>query len=50
MIKELKNLIEACQANIVKYKEIGDDAAVKVTEGMIADFQVCLKEIEEEIE
>jgi hypothetical protein len=46
MIEQIENMIAACEENIVKYKAIGDDAAVKAAEGMIADFQECLKEIE----
>ncbi len=44
MIEQLQNYISACEANIVTYKEMGDDAAVLAAEGMIADFQKMIKE------
>mgnify|MGYP001036854465 FL=1 len=39
MLEQLQNYIAACEANIVTYKEMGDEAAVKAAEGMIADFE-----------
>jgi len=39
MLEQLQNYIAACEANIVRYKEMGDEAAVKAAEGMIADFE-----------
>jgi hypothetical protein len=45
MIEDIKNMIAACEQNLVRYKEMGDDKAVKAAEGMIADFKECLKEI-----
>ena len=46
MIEDIKNMIAACEQNIIYYKAWGDDAAVKAAEGMIADFKECLREIE----
>jgi len=46
MIEDIKNMIVACEQNIVKYKAMGDEKAVKAAEGMIADFRECLKEIQ----
>lgn len=46
MKQGLLDYIAACEENIVRYKEMGDDRAVKMAEKMIADFQECIKEIE----
>jgi len=46
MIEDIKNMIAACEENIVRYKAMGDEKAVKAAEGMIADFEECLKEIQ----
>ena len=46
MIEGIQNYIKACEENIVRYKAMGDEKAVKAAEKMIADFQQCLKEIE----
>jgi cell fate (sporulation/competence/biofilm development) regulator YmcA (YheA/YmcA/DUF963 family) len=46
MIEGIQNYIKACEENIVKYKAMGDEKAVKAAEGMIADFKKCLEEIE----
>jgi cell fate (sporulation/competence/biofilm development) regulator YmcA (YheA/YmcA/DUF963 family) len=46
MIEGIKEYIKACEENIVKYKAMGDEKAVKAAEGMIADFEECLKEIQ----
>ena len=45
MFEDIKNMIAACEENIVRYKSMGDEKAVKAAEGMIADFKECLKEI-----
>ena len=45
MIEDIKNMIAACEENIVRYKAMGDEKAVKAAEKMIADFNECLKEI-----
>ena len=42
MLQELKNMIAACQENIIKYQAIDDQAAVKAAQGMIADFEEIL--------
>ena len=48
MIQELRNFIAACEENIVRYKEMGDEKAVKAAEAMIADFNALIdKEIME---
>ena len=39
MLEQLKAYIAACEENIVKYKEMGDEKAVKAAEAMIADFE-----------
>lgn len=46
MIEGIKEYIKACEENIVRYKVMGDDKAVKAAEKMIADFEECLKEIQ----
>ena len=46
MIEGIQNYIKACEENIVRYKAMGDEKAVKAAEKMIADFQQCLKEIQ----
>ena len=46
MIEGIKDYIKACEENIVRYKEMGDEKAVKAAEAMIADFEQCLKEIQ----
>ena len=46
MIEGILEYIKACEENIVRYKEMGDERAVKAAEGMIRDFQKVLKEIE----
>ena len=38
----IEDMIQACEANIVKYKAMGDDAAVKATEQMIAELKELL--------
>ena len=38
----IEDMIQAVEANIVKYKAMGDDAAVKVAEGMIAELKEYL--------
>ena len=38
----IEDMIKAVEANIVKYKAIGDDAAVKAAEGMIAELKELL--------
>ena len=43
MIEQLQNYITACEANIVRYKAMGDEKAVKAAEGMIADFKKVLE-------
>ena len=35
----IEDIIKAVEANIVNYKAIGDDAAVKAAEEMIAELQ-----------
>ena len=35
----IEDMIKAVEANIVKYKAMGDDAAVKAAEKMIAELQ-----------
>jgi len=35
----IEDMIKAIEANIVKYKAMGDDAAVKAAEVMIAELQ-----------
>jgi hypothetical protein len=35
----IEKMIKAIEANIVKYKAIGDDAAVQAAEKMIAELQ-----------
>ena len=35
----IEDMIKAIEANIVKYKAIGDDAAVKAAEVMIAELK-----------
>ena len=39
MLEQLQDYIIAVEANIVTYKKMGDEAAVKAAEGMIADFE-----------
>ena len=39
MLEQLQKYIAACEANIVTYKEMSDEAAVKAAEGMIANFK-----------
>ena len=46
MIEQIQNYIAVCEEIIVKYKAMGDEKAVKAAEGMIADFEECLKEIQ----
>ena len=43
MIEQLQNYIAACEENIVRYKAMGDEKAVKAAEGMIADFKKVLE-------
>jgi len=35
----IEDMIKAVEANIVKYKAMGDDAAVKAAEEMIAELK-----------
>jgi cell fate (sporulation/competence/biofilm development) regulator YmcA (YheA/YmcA/DUF963 family) len=46
MEQGIKDYIKACEENIVRYKAMGDEKAVKAAEGMIRDFQEALKEIQ----
>ena len=41
--QEIWKYVEACEENIVKYKAMGDEKAVKAAEGMIVDFKQILK-------
>ena len=43
MKQGLLDYIAACEQNIVMYKEMGDEKAVKAAEGMIADFKKILE-------
>jgi len=43
MKEQILAYIAACEENIAKYKECGDDRAVAAAEGMIADFQKILE-------
>jgi len=38
--------IDACRQNILEYRAIGDSRAVEAAEGMIADFEMCLQQLE----
>jgi len=38
----IEDMIQAVEANLVKYKAMGDDAAVKAAEGMIAELKELL--------
>lgn len=43
MIEALQGYIKACQENIVCYKAMGDEKAVKAAEAMIRDFEKLLE-------
>lgn len=45
MKEQILAYIAACEANIVTYKEMSDDAAVKAAEGMIEDFMKVLENL-----
>jgi len=38
--------IDACRQNILEYRAMGDSRAVEAAEGMIADFEMCLQQLE----
>jgi len=38
----IEDMIKAVEANLVKYKAMGDDLAVKAAEGMIAELKELL--------
>ena len=38
----IEDMIQACEANIVQFKKMGDDSAVKATEQMIAELKELL--------
>ena len=40
----IEEMIKACKANLAEQKEMGDDLAVKATEGMIAELEKMLGE------
>jgi hypothetical protein len=40
----IEEMIKTCEALIVKHKAMGDDAAVRATEVMIAELRECLCE------
>tara|TARA_Y100000389_G_scaffold197403_1_gene231937 strand:+ start:2803 stop:2967 length:165 start_codon:yes stop_codon:yes gene_type:complete len=42
-LNTLLRYIDACEANIVRYKAMGDEKAVKAAEGMIRDFQKVME-------
>jgi hypothetical protein len=39
MLQDLKDMIAACEKNIVTYKEMGDEEAVKAAESMKEKFE-----------
>jgi len=39
----LEEMIKACEANLAEQKELGDEDAVRATEGMIAELKEYLK-------
>lgn len=39
MIQDILDMIAAVRENIVVYQEMGDEAAVRAAQGMIADFE-----------
>ena len=43
---ELLGYIAACEQNIAEYQKMGDQRAVQAAEGMIADFQMYLQQLE----
>lgn len=42
----LLGYIDACRQNILEYRAMGDFRAVEAAEGMIAEFQMCLQQLE----
>ena len=40
----IEDMIKACEANIVQFKKMGDGAAVKATEQMIAELKEYLND------
>lgn len=46
MKQGLLDYIAAVEKNMITYKAMGDEKAVKAAEQMIADFKECIKEIE----
>ena len=42
----LLGYIDACNQNILEYRAMGDLRAVEAAEGMIAEFQMCLQQLE----
>lgn len=46
MEQGIKDYIKACEENIILYKALGDERAVKAAQQMIRDFEEVLKEIQ----
>tara|TARA_Y100000389_G_scaffold157168_1_gene158223 strand:+ start:148 stop:285 length:138 start_codon:yes stop_codon:yes gene_type:complete len=42
MLEQLQNYIIAVEANIVTYKKMGDEAAVKAAEGQIINLKALI--------
>ena len=42
----LLGYIDACNQNLIQYRAMGDHRAVEAAEGMIAEFQMCLQQLE----
>lgn len=50
MISEIQGYIAACESNIQRYKEMGDERAVNAAQGMIKEFEICLSQLESAME
>lgn len=46
MIEEIRNLLAAAESNLVRYKEMGDEDAIRAGEGMVSDFRKLLEKFE----
>ena len=42
----LLGYIDACNQNLIQYRAMGDQRAIEAAEGMIAEFEMCLQQLE----
>ena len=46
MIEELRKMLAAAESNLVRYREMGDENAIRAGEGMVSDFRKLIEKFE----